>query len=346
MNGEISGREDQPLDLSVELEVDRWNGAEQPRVVVRELYPLDGAGSDPEGRPCGEGCPGPDGEWWERLEHELERVAAGRPGALLDVRAPEGARREQIDRRGGAAVASLAELISSGESVLAICADAGRRAKLASAAADPRRFGASLPRIACCRCGSDSLDATLQASDGAGLVLVDWTVVAQRPEALQGFRHVVVIDPAPSEALEGLAWAGAEAAYPAATTAAAGYLHLAWGPAELQLTERLLAREWELRVPIGEIWRALVEAGGEVEGTALRSALEGASDFPRTPETAARCVRVLSEVGLCEWLSDRGTHALRVLSSERTDLGRSRAYGSCIARHQEAIRFLQARAQT
>src|SRR3954453_13627628 len=40
MNGEISGREDQALDLSIELEVDRWNGAEQPRVVVRELYPL------------------------------------------------------------------------------------------------------------------------------------------------------------------------------------------------------------------------------------------------------------------------------------------------------------------
>ena len=40
MNGEITRREDQALDLSIELEVDRWNGAEQPRVVVRELYPL------------------------------------------------------------------------------------------------------------------------------------------------------------------------------------------------------------------------------------------------------------------------------------------------------------------
>src|SRR5215212_3861689 len=42
MNGEISRREDQALDLSVELEVDRWNGTEQPRVVVREVYPLTG----------------------------------------------------------------------------------------------------------------------------------------------------------------------------------------------------------------------------------------------------------------------------------------------------------------
>jgi hypothetical protein len=159
-------------------------------------------------------------------------------------------------------------------------------------------------------------------------------VAARRPDSLRGFRHVVVIDPPPSEAMEGLARAGD------------GYVHLAWGPAEVQLTERLLAREWELRAAIAEIWRALAEAEGETEGPALRAALEGTSDYPRTPETAARCVRVLSELGLCAWPPDRAAPALRVLSSERTDLGRSRAYGACIARHQEAIRFLQARAQT
>jgi single-stranded-DNA-specific exonuclease len=341
MNGEITRREDQPLDLSVELEVDRWNGTEQPRVVVRELYPLERPDqADGATRPCGEGCPATDGEWWERLDRELKGVAEGRPGALLDVRAAEGPRRESIDRRGGATVASLAELISSGESVLAICADAGRRAKLASSAADPRRFGAALPRIACCRCGAESIDAALRSSSdaepGAGLVLVDWTVLALRPDAPRHFRHVVAIDPPPSEALEGLAWAAGEGR---------GFIHLAWGPAELELTERLLGREWDLRGAIAEIWRALAEAGGEADGSELRAALEGASEYPRTPETAARCVRVLCELGLCEWLQDRGTGALRVLSSERTDLGRSRAYGACLARHQEAIRFLQARAQ-
>src|SRR3954449_8227639 len=75
MNGEISRREDEALDLSVELEVDRWNGAETPRVVVRELYPLDAPESSAESRPCGDGCPSPDEEWWGRLDHEMERVA-------------------------------------------------------------------------------------------------------------------------------------------------------------------------------------------------------------------------------------------------------------------------------
>jgi hypothetical protein len=178
------------------------------------------------------------------------------------------------------------------------------------------------------------MDEALREAPGAGLALVDWTVVALLPEAPLRFRHIVVVDPPPSEALEGLARAGS------------GYLHLAWGPAELELSERLLGREWELRAPIAEIWRALAEAGGEAEGSTLRSALGGASEYPRTPETAARCVRVLCELGLCEWLPHRGAGALRVLSSERTDLGRSRAYAACLARHQEAIRFLQSQAHT
>jgi hypothetical protein len=54
---------------------------------------------------------------------------------------------------------------------------------------------------------------------------------------------------------------------------------------------------------------------------------------------------VLDELGLCEWTSDRGAGVLRVLSSERTDLGRSRAYGVCLTRYQEAVRFLRSRAQ-
>ncbi len=334
MNGEITRREDQLLDLSVELEVDRWNGAEQPRVVVRELYPLDAG--EAEASACGEGCPAEDAGWWERLQRELAALDAGRPGCLLEMRGPEGARREVVDRTGGAAVASLAELISSGEPVLAICADAARRSRLASWAADPRRFGVALPRIACCRCGAGSLDAALAQPPATGLVLADWTALAQLPGAARRFRQVVLIDPPPSEALDALG----------STAAAAGaYLHLCWGPAELELTERLLTRDWELRAPIGEIWRGLAEAGGEAEGAALRVVLEGSGGYARTPEVAARCVRVLAELDLCEWLPDRGNPILRVLSSERTDLGRSRAYGACLARHQEAVRFLRSRAQ-
>src|SRR4051795_609646 len=343
MNGEISRREDQALDLSIELEVDRWNGAEQPRVVVRELYPLDSPTADePRPRACGEHCPAPEGEWWERVECERARVAEGSPGALLDVRAAATRRRHAVARRGGAAIASLAELISSGEPVLAICADAGRRARLASEAADPRRFGAARPRIACCRCGSHGLDAALSEAPAAGLVLADWTSVALRPRSPLAFSHVVLIDPPPSEALESLAWAAPEASR---SRTARSYIHLAWGQAEADLAERIFAWEWDLRVVIREIWRRLGASGGEAADSELRSLLAGDSAYPRTPELAARCVQVLSELGLCEWRANRGAPVLRVLSSEKTDLGRSRVYSDCSARHQEAIGFLRSKAQ-
>jgi single-stranded-DNA-specific exonuclease len=343
MNGEISRREDEPLDLSVQLEVDRWNGAEQPRVVVREVYPLEAVPRDDATQPrCGDGCPGPDADWWARLEREMRSAAEGRPGALLDVRAGEGPRREPVDRRGGAAVACLAELISSGESVLAVCADASRRAQLASSAADPRRFGAAIPRLACCRCGDQALDDVL-GSDSAGpadpgLVLADWISVARRPGAARRFQHVVMVDPAPSEALEGLAQIHM------AATFAAGFVHLAWGPAEAGFARRVMAQEWDLRGGIAEIWRSLQEAGGEAEGLRLRALLAGESRYPRSAETAGRCLLILTELGLCEWTPDATAPRLRVLSSGRTDLGRSRAYAACLARHQEAIKFLQSRA--
>jgi hypothetical protein len=344
MNGEVSRREDQALDLSIELEVDRWNGAEQPRVVVRELYPLaDPADHEMTKGGCSDHCPAPDSEWWERLERELARAAEGSPGALLDVRPAATGRRELIDRRGGAAIASLAELISSGEPVLAICADAARRARLASDAADPRRFGAAVPRIACCRCGARGLDAALSEPPASGLVLADWTSLALRSQSPLAFRHVVLVDPPPSEPLESLASASADPASIGGRSRS--YMHLAWGPAEGDFAERLLGWEWDIRLAIGEIWRGLATIGGEAEGMELRSLLSGELAYARTPELAARCVRVLGELGLSEWLPNGGAPMLRVLSSERTDLERSRAYGACVARHQEAIRYLRSRAQ-
>ena len=101
MNGEITRREDQALDLSIELEVDRWNGAEQPRVVVRELYPLASpAASDARPAPCSDHCPAPDPEWWERLERELDRGHRG-PAGRASRRPAGGIRAARGDRPAG-----------------------------------------------------------------------------------------------------------------------------------------------------------------------------------------------------------------------------------------------------
>jgi single-stranded-DNA-specific exonuclease len=366
MNGKLSRREEEPIDLSVELEVDRWNGAVQPRVVVRDLYPVPEPTSGEEADPGGAagGCPAPAAEWWSRLERELASLADGRPGPLYEARPRPGPAREVVDRRRGATVAAVAELVSSGESVLALCADASRRRRLAEAAADPRRFGGGAPQIVCHRCGEEALEALVRGRSArsdpfddappSSLVLADWGALARRPLAAGRFQHVVLVDPPPAESIEELARAGriGPASTAATKTAAApspfasGFLHLAWGPAEVALAELCLAAEWQLRGAIGEIWRALGARGGVSSGEELRSLLAGPSRHPRGPEVSARCLGVLVELNLCEWEPGAAAPTLRVLSSERTELERSRTFAACVARHQEGIRFLQSRAQT
>ncbi len=368
MNGELErAAAEGALDLSVRLEVDRWNGAESPRVVLRGLYPFAGeAGSaeaeaaEPTGagaRPAtacpGEGCSAPAGEWWTRFGAAFESFDDAWPVCP----APNGARsREVVDRRRGAAIAAIAELVSTGDSVLALCADAARRRALADSAADPRRFGAGAPVVACCRCGDDALDAALGAPGEdeerpGGLVLSDWGALARRPSAPRRFQHVVLVDPPPFERLEDLAREprfGPGGASPLAP----GFLHLAWGGAEVDMAEHCIAREWLLRGPVSEIWRTL-EPAGALDGDELLAALAGSSRYPRTPEVAARCVRVLCDLGLCELgLTETGgtgsgaQPSLRVLSSEKTELERSRAFGAAAARHEEARQFLRSRAQS
>ena len=71
--------EGDPIDAAVRLEVNRWKGSVEPRVVLRELYPHPGQ-TDPDRRSA---------EWWQRFESELQvdplRVVAAR---VRDGRGP------------------------------------------------------------------------------------------------------------------------------------------------------------------------------------------------------------------------------------------------------------------
>ena len=116
--------------------------------------------------------------------------------------------REVVDRRRGAAVAAIAELVSTGDSVLAVCADAGRRRALAASAADPRRFGAGEPLIACCRCGEAELDAALGSGTRRSTRAASSSRTGGRspagPAAARRFQHVVLVDPPPFERFDDL----------------------------------------------------------------------------------------------------------------------------------------------
>jgi single-stranded-DNA-specific exonuclease len=332
-----------PVDLSVRLEVNQWNGAVEPRVVLNELYPIDPPGSsaakaDGPDRPGRQsGCPRPahGGEWWARVAAEREAPLGDWPPRALEAMPERGSHRQTIEHTGGSGVATLAGLVSSGAPVLALCADASRRAALAERA-DPRRFGCGRPVHACGRCAVEPRDGRLREliAAGCGLVLADWAALARDPRLPLSFEHVVLIDPPPFPHLEALATAGP------------GYVHLTWSDRELAFALRVHEAEWELGRALRGVYRALRERGGEARGAELAAVLAGRGPHPRTPEEAGRCLRVLGELALAAWEDPGGEPVLRVVSSKQTELERSSAYLAYRARHEEGRKFLSRQRRT
>ena len=78
--------EGDPVDAAVRLEVNRWNGSVEPRVVLRELYPCAGE-NDPRQLAA---------EWWRRFEAELARD----PATMSQLPPPPEENRA-VARRGG-----------------------------------------------------------------------------------------------------------------------------------------------------------------------------------------------------------------------------------------------------
>jgi len=280
--------DDERVDAAVRLEVNHWNGSVEPRVVLRELFPrpLEPAVEDAESA----------GDWWKRFEAELS-VEPPMPPADAEIEAGGGERRVVRSPHSPAAV--LAELVSSGESVLAIAADAAARAPL----------------------------------EHPGLVLADYEGLERDPDLALDFTHVVLVDPPPSARLERLAGRGPDAG---------GWLHPVWGEAEHRFALAVLAAECARRDEVATVFRSL-RIAGEASGEGLREALAGGGALPRRPEVAARCFRVLTELELVEGAPERGVGAVRVVSSEGTDLERSAAFRAYGARFKEGTRYLEGR---
>jgi hypothetical protein len=92
------------------------------------------------------------------------------------------------------------------------------------------------------------------------------------------------------------------------------------------------------------MFRDLRDAG-ESSGSELLAALKGSGPHPRSAETAARCMRVLGELGLVQGSPAGGDGSVGVVSSEETELERSAAFRSYGARHQEGLKYLKRRKQ-
>jgi single-stranded-DNA-specific exonuclease len=319
------------IDASVRLELNHWNGSVEPRVVLRELYPLEGPSAEEPVSP--HPCSCEETEWWRRFEAELNSdldAESAKPGHMdLLSQAHEGERR--LIRGGASATVAIAELVSSGAGVLAICADASRRAALANGATGLARFNGGAALIACHRCDDEEI-ARLKGRAAAGLALTDFAALERKPELAKAFEHVVLVDP-PRGELDEL-----RAQLPCAE-AGPGFLHVLWTEAEQEFAARVLAEQWSSREGVAATYRALRQTG-DARGRRLREALAGAGAHPLCPEAGARRFRVLRELGLLQGSPDGGAGVVRVVSSVRTDLQRSAAFRAYSDRLSEAQQFL------
>lgn len=320
------------IDASIRLEVNHWNGSVEPRVVLRELYPLEE--TDPSGPAVPHFCTCDEEEWWKRFEVELESD----PSAESAKKHPEGAfsrSREGEGRRmaqnTAPATVVIAELVSSGASVLAICADASRGAALANGATGLARFNGGAALIACHRC-SDAEIADLKGRATAGLALTDYGALEREPDLSAAFEHVVLVDPPRGE----LDIARAELP---CSESGAGFLHALWTQAEQEFAAQALAEQWATREGVAATYRALRQTG-DARGRRLRDALAGGGAYPLCPEASARRFRVLRDLGLLQGTPEGGEGVVRVVSSVRTDLQRSAAFRAYSDRLSEDQQYL------
>lgn len=285
--------EDDPVDATVRLEVNRWNGSVEPRLVLRELYSREI--EEDESRSAEE-------EWWQRFERELAADPATWPPTGRKPTHTEGNRpvHREVVRPRSSPAAVVAELGSCGTGdVLTVVADRERRSALR----------------------------------GEGVVLADAMTLEGDPELAMGFEHVVLVDPPAFAHLEALA---------ARPTSDGGYVHLAWGEAEHRFALAMLDEQLARRATLIALFMDLREAG-EANGPQLLAVLRGGGRHPRSPEAAARCLRVLTELGLAQGSTAGGAGSVGVVSSEKTELERSPAYMAYGARHQEGLQYLERR---
>src|SRR4029079_17411664 len=108
----------------------------------------------------------------------------------------------------------------------------------------------------------------------------------------------------------------------------------------LDFSRKVLEHDLSLREPLAALYRALAEAGGALEGEALESALAGEGAHPGSPVQAARCLRVLGELGLIVLERSSATVRCTITSEERVELERSSAFCSYARACEEGLRFL------
>jgi single-stranded-DNA-specific exonuclease len=306
-DGHVTDDAAQPLDATFRLERNAWNGAVEPRLVLRHAQPCAPAAIEL----LGDG----DAAYLEAALAEVDAVLGGSAsGSLPSLSAPlvpsapsapfapaspagAGEVRTVVDCRGHSPLAVLVDAVAGGGArgrVLALCADVSRR----------------LPGL---------------SERVGGFTLAAYGELEADPDAALAFAHVVALDPPTG------------AAGDRALRAGAGIATLAWGEPEMRFAEQMLEHEYGLRASLISLYRAL-RACGRAGDAELEQLLRGDGSHGRSARLAGRLVRVLSELQLAELVRD--PPALAILDHAPTALDRSPSFRFYSQLYEEGKRYL------
>lgn len=316
--------EDTPVDVLAELSVNHWNGSVEPQLRVMRTFRSPAREESPL-----EGCS--SGEWWSRFELAFD----GLPGAdggrgTSGAAAPAPAAEVPGESIECPAEVALAELLSSGEPVLVVTADARRRwASLGGASGLGRFSGPGRPEAGVVWPGSPAHSLTAFAAGIAeGVGLCDYSSLVASDEPLRPGGPVLLFDPpAGPDQREAVVSLGAPLI---------GVLD----PDSIAFAQRASADRHELTPHLRALYRALRETG-ESSGEALNAALSGDPALPHSPEAAAVLLRVLIETGAAHSEGSGAARRAGVVSSEGVELDSSPVFRDQARTHKEQIAFLK-----
>jgi single-stranded-DNA-specific exonuclease len=311
------------LHATFTLELNEWQGAVEPRLLLRKLLPAVAEAPVL----IGEAMPG-TAAWHEAVVAAATSAAVGVPAlagagagasavaelhggtaprtpsshdgptiaglaARLSTRGPDGDRGRGVrDRRGTGLAGTIGALVFTGESVLVVCADGPARARQLTG-----RLG--------------------------GFAICSWDALERDPVLADGYHHLVALDPPLHPDQEALLLHGDSCQM----------AHLAWGEPELRYCRDVLDRDLELRPSLVGAYRALRDGAG----------LDGAlGELPTA--AAGRLLAVLLELGLVEL--DHSGEGVTVPPAHHTDLERSPAFRAAAARHAEGAAWLTSASAT
>jgi single-stranded-DNA-specific exonuclease len=330
-------------DLIGRLEANEWRGAVEPRLVLRSLHPLErSTGPDRPGQSCSScSCRAGAADWWTCVSRQLD---AQPTDSVSDAIGPDrvlndGRERVVIDVRGQGILGSVSDLLSTDEPVAVVCADASRRRILLGDGLDPARFDRPPPLVLSAHCAPAAIVERAESVSHRTFCLVDYAAIAEHPALLSRFPHLFALDPPPFAGLSALL---ARTSGPAGQSS---FLHLGWGPPELEFARMALEQEYALRAPLTAIYRELDAHPEGLSGASLQAALEGTGRHPRTPALVGRCLRVLSELDLIALERSGATVRSATVGNSKVNLERSDAFRYYSSLYDEGLRFLSGPAQ-